>query len=240
MVTRLERLRAATAKAAEKGLFKGPLRPAPTYLGIMPSPFKPREQGDLGELSAMEWLASQGAHIYLPLGHSPDDRELRQPPPAGPGEDVHPRERARSLGGSHQHDGREPELERPRQVLRCETVRLPLRAGGRRTPVVHSHSCIGMQVRSHTRRAEILRIRDRARAGVDRGREQRRSRIGARSGGVSKRSKDGGCKPSGSAFAGSNPASPIARRPERADAYFEESSDHDPEGSLPGGRIASR
>jgi hypothetical protein len=38
----------------------------------MPSPLKPREQGDLGELSAMEWLANQGAHIYLPLGHSPD------------------------------------------------------------------------------------------------------------------------------------------------------------------------
>jgi hypothetical protein len=32
---------------------------------------------------------------------------------------------------------------------------------------------------------------------------------GSRPGGVSKRSKDGGCKPSGSAFAGSNPASPI-------------------------------
>jgi hypothetical protein len=30
---------------------------------------KPR---DLGELSAMEWLASQGAHIYFPVGHSPD------------------------------------------------------------------------------------------------------------------------------------------------------------------------
>jgi hypothetical protein len=31
-----------------------------------------REQGDIGELSAMEWLAEQGARIYLPLGHSPD------------------------------------------------------------------------------------------------------------------------------------------------------------------------
>ena len=30
------------------------------------------EQGDLGELSAMEWLASVGASIYIPLGHSPD------------------------------------------------------------------------------------------------------------------------------------------------------------------------
>jgi Holliday junction resolvase-like predicted endonuclease len=33
---------------------------------------KPREQGDLGELSAMEWLASQGARIAIPVFHSPD------------------------------------------------------------------------------------------------------------------------------------------------------------------------
>jgi hypothetical protein len=33
---------------------------------------KPREQGDIGELSAMEWLASRGAHIYVPVGHSPN------------------------------------------------------------------------------------------------------------------------------------------------------------------------
>jgi hypothetical protein len=26
----------------------------------------------MGELSAMEWLASRGAHIYVPVGHSPD------------------------------------------------------------------------------------------------------------------------------------------------------------------------
>ena len=38
----------------------------------MASPLKPREQGDLGELSAMEWLATQGAHVYVPVGHSPD------------------------------------------------------------------------------------------------------------------------------------------------------------------------
>ena len=31
-----------------------------------------REQGDIGEFSAMQWLAEQGARIYLPLGHSPD------------------------------------------------------------------------------------------------------------------------------------------------------------------------
>jgi hypothetical protein len=38
----------------------------------MPSPLKPREQGDLGELSAMEWLASQGARVAIPVFHSPD------------------------------------------------------------------------------------------------------------------------------------------------------------------------
>src|SRR3954447_9988116 len=31
-----------------------------------------REQGDIGELSAMQWLASAGAKLYIPVGHSPD------------------------------------------------------------------------------------------------------------------------------------------------------------------------
>jgi hypothetical protein len=31
-----------------------------------------RIQGDLGEFSAMEWLASKGALVWIPLGHSPD------------------------------------------------------------------------------------------------------------------------------------------------------------------------
>jgi hypothetical protein len=32
----------------------------------------PRRQGDLGELSAMEWLGSHGYSVYYPIGHSPD------------------------------------------------------------------------------------------------------------------------------------------------------------------------
>jgi Holliday junction resolvase-like predicted endonuclease len=32
----------------------------------------PRRQCDLGELSAIEWLGSQGHIVYLPIGHSPD------------------------------------------------------------------------------------------------------------------------------------------------------------------------
>jgi hypothetical protein len=33
---------------------------------------KPRDQGDWGEMSAMQWLISQGAKVSLPYGHSPD------------------------------------------------------------------------------------------------------------------------------------------------------------------------
>lgn len=31
-----------------------------------------RVQGDLGEASAIEWLTSKGALVWLPVGHSPD------------------------------------------------------------------------------------------------------------------------------------------------------------------------
>src|SRR5690348_11671388 len=30
-----------------------------------------RVQGDIGELSAMEWLASRGATVWVPFNHSP-------------------------------------------------------------------------------------------------------------------------------------------------------------------------
>jgi hypothetical protein len=32
----------------------------------------PRRQGDLGEVSAIEWLVARGYPVWLPLGHSPD------------------------------------------------------------------------------------------------------------------------------------------------------------------------
>ncbi len=34
--------------------------------------WSPRRQGDAGELSAIAWLGSIGARVYMPLGHSPD------------------------------------------------------------------------------------------------------------------------------------------------------------------------
>lgn len=39
---------------------------------VMSERMNPREQGDLGELSAMEWLASRGAVVFKPVFHSPD------------------------------------------------------------------------------------------------------------------------------------------------------------------------
>ena len=32
----------------------------------------PRQQGDLGEYSAIEWLSSRGHPVFVPIGHSPD------------------------------------------------------------------------------------------------------------------------------------------------------------------------
>ena len=37
---------------------------------MFPYMLTPREQGDIGELSAMYWLASQGAHVAVPIGNS--------------------------------------------------------------------------------------------------------------------------------------------------------------------------
>ena len=52
---------------------------------MFPSMLTPREQGDIGELSALYWLASRGASVAIPLGNSRhwdliaelDDRLLR-------------------------------------------------------------------------------------------------------------------------------------------------------------------
>jgi hypothetical protein len=41
-------------------------------LGRMGRALNRRQQGDLGEVSAIEWLTSRGALVLIPLGHSPD------------------------------------------------------------------------------------------------------------------------------------------------------------------------
>lgn len=45
--------------------------PGATYVRCVDERWTPRKQGDAGELSAMCWLASKGASVYIPLGHSP-------------------------------------------------------------------------------------------------------------------------------------------------------------------------
>jgi PD-(D/E)XK endonuclease len=119
-----------------------------------------RQQGDLGEASAIEWLTRQGATVFIPVGHSPhfdlvaalDARLLRIQVKASTQEVLTP-------------DGHRRSTEY--EIKRCNPIR------------------------------EIVYA------------EHPSLESGSRPGGVSKRSKDGGCKPSGSAFAGSNPASPI-------------------------------
>ncbi len=39
-------------------------------VGWVDERWTPRRQGDAGELSAMCWLASQGASLFIPVGHS--------------------------------------------------------------------------------------------------------------------------------------------------------------------------
>ena len=94
---------------------------------------------------------------------------------------------------------------------RSRAFRLSLRADERWSQVVHTvHNARGAKL-DHARRAEVFGVRDRRR-GADCGSRvcvRRLYRIASGSGGVSKRSTDGDCKSSGSAFAGSNPASPI-------------------------------
>lgn len=43
-----------------------------TYVWDVRSRLTPRRQGDLGELSAIEWLTWKGATVFVPIGHSPD------------------------------------------------------------------------------------------------------------------------------------------------------------------------
>jgi hypothetical protein len=42
------------------------------YVWVMKRLINRRQQGDLGEASAIEWLTRSGARVWAPLGHSPD------------------------------------------------------------------------------------------------------------------------------------------------------------------------
>jgi PD-(D/E)XK endonuclease len=177
-----------------------------------------RRQGDLGEASAIEWLTSLGVTLLIPFGHSPDfdlvaeanGRLVRIQVKSSTQRVTTPSGDSRSVvalvtrGGNQTWGGVSKRLDPSRFDS--------LRTHRRRPEMVHSLLSARGSELDLPRRAEVLGVRDRVRAsyrtsGV---RREASSRIETARGGVSKRSKDGGCKPSGSAFAGSNPASPIS------------------------------
>ena len=172
----------------------------------------PRLQGDLGELSALAWLADQGAEVFLPIGHSRDidliaifgEKVLRVQVKTST---VVLRNRRYEVtlatrGGNQSWNG----LVKRFSSERCDYLFVHV-GDGRRwfipSAVVDGGS------------AMIVGGPKYAAFEVDRGRslsvlaEQRLARL-ADSGGVPERSKGSDCKSDGSAFAGSNPAPAIA------------------------------
>jgi hypothetical protein len=47
-----------------------------TYVCVVDGRWTPRRQGDAGEFSAMLWLRTRGATVFIPVGHTPSDYDL--------------------------------------------------------------------------------------------------------------------------------------------------------------------
>jgi Holliday junction resolvase-like predicted endonuclease len=173
---------------------------------------KPRQQGDIGELSAMEWLASKGAHIYVPVGHSPDIdliavidnvvvrievKTASHQTPAGRW-DV----QISTRGGNQSWSGTAKYFDRER----CDY--LFVHVGDGRRWLIPSGAIDG-------RTGLLLGGPKYSAFEIDKGRPLQMPAIGAGlesepAGGVPKRSNGAPCKGAGSAFGGSNPPSPIS------------------------------
>jgi hypothetical protein len=100
----------------------------------------PRGQGDKGEISAALWFGERGASVFIPLFHTSPHFDLITDWGDGPKRiqvkdlDVLSQ---RSLGDHSLHAWRQSQLEWARQDVGRLAVRLPLRIGGRWTPVAH-------------------------------------------------------------------------------------------------------
>ncbi len=82
-----------------------------TYVRVVK--FHPRRQGDVGEISAMEWFESKGAGIYFPIGHSPHCdfiAEFADGLVRVQGQELHMLP-LRALGGDDLHPWGQPEAE---------------------------------------------------------------------------------------------------------------------------------
>ena len=180
-----------------------------------------RRQGDLGEASAIEWLTRQGATVSLPLGHSPDydliaalhGRLIRVQVKTSTFSATTPKGHNRwsvavaTNGGNQSWTGVTKRFD-PDKV----DALFVLVGDGRRwlipASAVEGHNAVALggpkysefEIEPGPVLTPLVYASDTA-----------PSKIRGSAGGVSKRSKDGGCKPSGSAFRGSNPLAPIDR-----------------------------
>ena len=178
-----------------------------------------RQQGDLGEASAIDWLTRQGAVVCGPLGHSPDydlvveldGRLQRVQVKTSTQERTTPEGHTRypvmlaTNGGNQSWNRRVKKFDPSRFDLLFVLV-----GCGRRwlIPAVAVEANLNIQLAgrkySEFEIEAVDPIADLVHATGD------GSLDSAGRGGVSKRSTDGDCKSSGSAFAGSNPASSTA------------------------------
>jgi hypothetical protein len=180
----------------------------------------PRVQGDLGEVSAIEWFVGAGASVYLPVGHSPDcdlvadmDGRLVRVQVKTSSYYRHGRwcVELGTHGGNQSWNG----VVKRFSALRADFLfahvadgrRWFIPAGevtGGRTIVLGGPKYAGFEV--DPGRPFAARLAD-------------QTLSSGTPGGVPERSKGMGCKPIGSAFAGSNPAptirpgSPLDTRP---------------------------
>jgi bifunctional DNA-binding transcriptional regulator/antitoxin component of YhaV-PrlF toxin-antitoxin module len=175
-----------------------------------------RQQGDLGEISAVEWLTRKGAVVAIPFGHSPDfdlvaeisGRLLRIQVKTSTQEVRTPNRHLRysvslvTCGGNQSWTGVAKVFD-PAKV----DYLFALTSAGRRWFIPASDLDgiraiqLGGSKYSEYEIEGAAPIRDLV-YGPEAALES------SMPGGVSKWLKDGGCKPSGTAFAGSNPASP--------------------------------
>ena len=161
-------------------------------------------------MSAIDWLTWNGYSIYLPFGHSPDVDFVADRGTGSSASRSRPHRRLpqRPLGGHDLHARRQPELERRDQASRCPPIRRALRPRRRRPPMADARDGGRRADRPDPRRTEVGTPRSGAESGLrlDPAPTRARSTLSAAHGGIPERSNGCGCKPHGTAFAGSNPA----------------------------------
>ncbi len=173
---------------------------------------KPRQQGDLGELSAMDWLTSKGANVFKPVFHSPNIDLVAEVEGGLIRVEVKTSSHRRNdrwgvlistRGGNRSWSG----LVKYFDPGRCDFLFVHVGDGRRWFIPTQALECSSGLTLGGPKYAEFE---------IEPGRALLIPELesGADPGGVPKRSTGAPCKGAGSAFAGSNPASPI--KPPRA------------------------